>query len=49
MQPVEVQIEGGMKQMFVDGGLVDSYPLHVYDGMFYVELFSLLLYKINNI
>ena len=33
LKPVEVILESGMKQLYVDGGVVVNYPLHVFDGM----------------
>ena len=40
MMPVKVTLDSGMKQLYVDGGVVVNYPLHVFDGR--------LIYLANN-
>ena len=36
-------LESGMKQLYVDGGVVVNYPLHVFDGMYNKQILHVYL------
>ena len=37
-QAVKIRNEQGQKDMYVDGGLLCNYPVHVFDGKIYKKI-----------